>query len=225
MSDTLIVFDVGSTLIHPNFSVLADWVAQRANAYTDVDVLERAFRRALSGDLFSINDYTRQADAFFTACGCGRSSRELWPAWWEEVVLAGGANSWLYTSVDVDAKETLNRLKNVGCRLIAASNSNGTLRAELDSFGLTDFFERTYDSADVGSEKPAPEFYDTVLNSSDAAVCVHVGDDLIKDFIGPLAAGFHRALLYDPADVYGGVPLRAKVRKLPEIGVVLGLVS
>jgi HAD superfamily hydrolase (TIGR01549 family) len=220
----LIVFDVGSTLIHPNFSALSDWIATKIHVNLMTGVLERAFRRAIAGDAFSINDHRRQADTFFTLCDFGGSGREFWPAWWEEVVQAGGANSWLYTSLDMDAKATLQRLKTIGCRLVAASNSNGTLRAELASFGLADFFEETYDSMDLGSEKPAPEFYTSVLHSSGAKSHVHVGDDLAKDFIGPLDAGFQRALLYDPVDVYVGLPLRSKIHKLSEIEGALGLV-
>lgn len=218
----LIVFDVGSTLIHPSFSTLSDWLAERANARVAADIVERAFRQALAGDPFAVNDHSRQADAFFTICGCSCSQRALWPAWWEEIVRAGGAGSWLYRLVDVDAKAVLERLRSLGYRLVAASNSNGTLRAELDSFALMDFFEATYDSANLGSEKPATEFYTRILRSSDATTCVHVGDDLVKDFIGPLAGGFQRALLYDPADIYVGLPGSAKIHRLSEIEGALG---
>lgn len=220
----LIVFDVGSTLIHPNFSILANWLVNRANTRVAADVVERAFRQALVGEPFAINDHSRQADTFFTLCGCSYSQRALWPAWWQEIVRAGGVDSWLYTSVDVDAKAVLERLRSHGVRLVAASNSDGTLRAELDSFTLIDFFEATYDSTDIGSEKPATEFYARILRSSEATTCIHVGDDLIKDFVGPLASGFQRALLYDPANVYVGIPHRVKVHKLTEIEGALGLV-
>jgi hypothetical protein len=50
-----------------------------------------------------------------------------------------------------------------------------------------------------------------------------VGDDLTKDFIGPLDAGFQRAFLYDPVDIYVGLPLRSKIRRLSEIEDALGL--
>ena len=218
----LIVFDVGSTLIHPNFSTLADWLADRAIVRVATDIVERAFRQALAGDPFAFNDHNHQADTFFRLCGCSLSQHAFWPAWWEEITQAGGAGSWLYAIVDVDANAVLEQLKLRGYRLVAASNSNGTLHEELDSFALLKFFEATYDSADVGSEKPAAEFYAHVRRSSNAMTRIHVGNDLIKDFIGPLTSGFQRALLYDPADVYVGLPPGAKIRRLSEIEGALG---
>jgi len=221
MSRPLIVFDVGSTLIHPNFGKLADWLAGRTGVSMAQDHVERAFRQALAGDPFAAGDEDRKGEAFFTLCRCSVSQRGHWHSWWREIVQAGGAGSWLYSIVDVDATAMLERLRSFGCRLIAASNSNGTLRTEMESHGLATFFEATFDSTDFGFAKPQAEFYTHILSAVRAHTSFHVGDDLVNDFIGPLAAGFDRALLYDPANIYVGLPSNAKFGRLSELDSLL----
>ena len=217
----LIVFDVGSTLIQPNFGTLADWLAERTGVAVAQDHVERAFRQALAGDPFAVGDEDRKGEAFFTLCGCSVSQRGHWHSWWQEIVQAGGAGSWLYGLVDPDAAPMLGRLRSRDFRLIAASNNNGTLRAELEGHGLAYFFEATFDSTDLGFAKPQAEFYAHILCAAGAHTSVHVGDDLVNDYIGPLAAGFNRALLYDPANIYLGLPSGAKIGRLSELDSLL----
>ena len=225
MTARVVVFDVGSTLIHPDFAVLRTWLADSTGTNATIAIVEHAFRRAIAGDVFSgDNDAAAQAQRFFTLCGCPEKKAKAWPSWWEQIVQSGGASSWLYTSLDGDALLALQLLRSSNCRLIAASNSNGTLRQELAQFGLLDFFEETFDSADLGVEKPALEFYRRVLGSSpQASHLAHVGDDLIKDLVGPIAAGFQQAVLYDPARIYRGLPRGATVQQLSELGRALGI--
>lgn len=223
MKAPLVVFDVGSTLIHPNFSNLRDWLDRKSAAGTPVATVEYAFRRAIAGDTFSgESEAVGQAHLFFTLCGCHEEDASAWEAWWEEIVQSGGAGSWLYASLDSEALLTLQLLRSSGCRLAAASNSNGTLRLELSQFGLLELFEDVFDSADLGTEKPAPEFYRAVLNALPPADRnVHVGDDLIKDMIGPVVAGFQQAVLYDPARIYRGLPRGATISSLSALARTL----
>lgn len=217
----LIVFDVGSTLIHPNFGTLADWLAGRTGIAVAQDQVERAFRQALAGDPFAVGDEDRKGEAFFTLCDCSVSQRGHWHSWWQDIAQAGGAGSWLYCLVDPDAAPMLERLKSRDCRLIAASNNNGSLRAELEGHGLASYFEATFDSTDLGFAKPQTQFYAHILYAAGARTSVHVGDDLINDYIGPLAAGFDRAILYDPANIYLGLPSGAKIGRLSELDSLL----
>ena len=227
MTSLVVVFDVGSTLIHPDFAVLQNWVARRAGTQATISAIEYAFRRAIAGDMFSgENDSAAQAQRFFRLCGCQENDAEAWSSWWEDIVQCGAAGSWLYTSLDADALAALKFLRSSNCRLVAASNSNGTLREELAQFELLELFEATFDSADLGFEKPAPEFYERVLSSSPRGCSfVHVGDDFVKDVIGPIAAGFQRAVLYDPARIHLGLPQSTKIQRLSELGRSFGITS
>lgn len=217
MTAPLIAFDVGSTLIHPDFATLAAWLAEKSGVDLEPGIVERNFRQAIAGDPLELNDDECQARLFFTRCALPASTRHCWRAWWDEIDRAGGAGSWLYSSVDPEAGIVLEGLRNAGCRLVAASNSDGTLREELQSHDLLRFFEATFDSTDMGHEKPSAEFYRTILRTAETTVTLHVGDDLIKDFVGAIAAGFRRALLYDPARVYCGLPSIARIHRLSEI--------
>jgi FMN phosphatase YigB (HAD superfamily) len=221
MEPPLLVFDVGSTLIHPDICALADWLAGKTGIAVAQDLVERAFRKAVSGDPFASGDEDRKGNAFFTLCGSPDSQRGHWQSWWREVVQAGGAGSWLYSLVDPDAEAMLGRLKSRDCRLIAASNNDGTLRTELEGHGLASFFEATFDSTDLGFAKPQAEFYAHILSATGAPISIHVGDDLVNDYIGALAAGFDRALLYDPANIFLGLPPGARIGRLPELEIWL----
>jgi HAD superfamily hydrolase (TIGR01549 family) len=216
MSAPAVVFDVGSTLVHPDFERLSDWVTIKTSILIDPTVVEYAFRKAISGDVFgALDSYESQAVRFFQLCGCDRSTSERWPHWWQEVVQSGGARSWLYTSLDAEAKTTLQYLDSIGCTLIAASNSDGTLRSELAQFDLLSFFVATFDSYDIGVEKPDPKFFEYIFKAqSQQREFIHVGDDLVKDFVAPLTAGFEKARLFDPADVFPGIPSAAKIKCL-----------
>jgi len=225
MTALVVTFDVGSTLIHPDFAVLRNWVASTSAGDASIPAVEYAFRRAIAGDIFSEDDgAAAQARQFFTLCGCSPEYAEAWPSWWAQIVQAGGAGSWLYTSLDSDARSTLQSLRSSGCGLIAASNSNGTLRQELAQFDLLEFFDATFDSADLGVAKPELEFYQRVLSSSPHAErFAHVGDDLIKDVIGPVAAGFQQVVLYDPTHMYRGLPFGIAIHRLSDLGRTLGI--
>lgn len=224
MITPVVVFDIGGTLIHPDFAALREWTVERTEADVSTTVIERAFRLAVAGDVFAPpgSEIQTQATRFFSFCGCPLASSRLWIGWWKEVVASGGVGSWLYRVLDAEAVATLLRLREQGCRLIAASNSDGTLEAELRSFGLLELFDEVYDSALLGVEKPSPAFYGRVLRNFPSGAFMHVGDDLIKDVVGASAAGFHRVFLYDQAGIYEGVPLHVRIRHLSEVPTAIG---
>ena len=220
----VVVFDIGGTLIHPDFLALRAWTVAKITAHVSTQVVERAFRLAIAGDVFARpgGEIQTQASCFFSKCACPPSMSPLWAEWWKEIVDSGGVGSWLYRVLDPEAIGTLFRLRQLGCSLIAASNSDGTLQAELRSHGLLELFDQIYDSADLGVAKPASAFYERVLRTTRAGAAVHVGDDLIKDVIAATAAGFRRTILYDPASIYEGVPSHVRIRRLSEIPAAIG---
>lgn len=214
----VIVFDIGSTIIHPNYFYLQKWLQEKIGILIDVDLLKRAFQLAVSGDLYkkSSDEIIQQGNEFFTRCNINLSVNQIL-AIWGEIVESGGAKSWLYNIVDQDAESTLTKLKVLGCYVIAASNSNGTLLSELNSFSLTHFFDEIYDSKIIGYEKPDPAFYKEVLKSAPKVFSLHVGDDLINDSIVPSNCGFDKSLLYDPNEIYLGIPKYLRINRLTNI--------
>jgi FMN phosphatase YigB (HAD superfamily) len=220
---SIVAFDVGGTLIHPDFAVLREWTIERTETEVSTAVVEQAFRLAIAGDVLAppSTEIPAQATRFFKHCGCSAALRRLWKSWWQELVASGGSGSWLYRVLDTEANCTLRLLREQGFRLIAASNSNGTLTSELRAFGLLEYFDEVYDSTQLGVEKPSQTFYECLLRDSPDGGVVHVGDDLIKDVIGAAAAGFSRLLLYDPAGIYNGLPSHIRIRRLSEIPAAL----
>lgn len=224
MIGPVVVFDIGGTLIHPDFSALREWAITKSVTDVSTATVERAFRLAIAGDVFAepVRAIQTQAIRFFSACASPPSMKPLWNDWWSEIVDSGGVGSWLYRVLDPDAFATLLRLKELGCRLIAASNSDGTLQAELRSHGLLEFFDEVFDSHDIGFEKPDHRFFDQVLASSRSSHSVHIGDDLIKDCIAAGCAGFQRVLLYDQINLFPGLPDHIKIKHLHEVVGLLG---
>lgn len=225
MISPVVVFDVGGTLIQPDFIALREWTISKTMADVSTSEVGRAFRLAIAGDVFADlrNEIEIQAARFFSCCGCSSDLDLHWSKWWAEIMNCGGAGSWLYKTRDPDAVPTLLHLRELGCHLIAASNSDGTLLEELRSFDLLDHFDEVYDSTTIGAEKPSLAFYEHVLRSSASRAVVHVGDDLIKDVIAAAAADFDRAVLYDPEDIYVGIPSFVRIRRLSEVPAAIGI--
>ena len=222
---SMVVFDVGSTLIHPDFSRLAEWVLSSTGSVVQAVEVERSFRRAVNGDLGLPTTSARQNEGsiFFRSLGLyellgAAEVRRLW----RDISEGGGYDSWLFTVVDRDAVSTLTELRNDGHLLVAASNSDGSLRSELSSSGLFDFFDVILDSAVIGVEKPEPGFYRAVLNFAQCRRTLHVGDDLINDCVAAVGCGFDQALLYDPLVLLPGLPRYLRICALREVREALG---
>lgn len=219
-----VVFDVGCTLIHPSTEVLAEMLRERGVGSTIADRdIAAAFRYACEANLRRLPagpSEVRQGAAFFGALGIPATADEA-SAFWHEVDARGGAGARLYDRIDEGAVEALTRLREDGHVVFAASNSDGTLDAELASFGLDTFFDRAFDSADMGVEKPGMGFFRIVLDAlaerGDVGETWYVGDDPIRDVVGSLCAGFDRAVLYDPFTLYGLVDSKFRIERLDRL--------
>lgn len=192
--------------------------------------LARAFTYALEADQRALpagDRLARQGQEFLRLLNperiCGiDNARELWL----RICQAGGYRSPLYTELDPDAEDVLSALREMGCKLIAASNSDGTLKDELGHFSLAKHFDLIVDSYDIGMEKPDPRFFSHVLSLISQEVgdaeSWYVGNDLIRDIVGSLMAGFNRAVFYDRTNAYPGFISSYRLTRLNELLSLIG---
>lgn len=219
----VLFFDVGSTLVHPDPSVLATLVGL-PDATRDSRRIDLAFSYALDADFRALPDgdrSTRRGREFLRLLDpslpdSATRARELW----ETIERAGGHGSSLYTLVDPDAHRVLRVLQEKGYDLVAASNSNGTLRAELSEHGLLRYFAATIDSHDIGVEKPSEDFFTLSLASISqigGRVNWYIGNDLVRDVAASLLAGFDHAILYDRNRAYPGLRTKWRIERLDQL--------
>ncbi|MHC4109411.1 MAG: HAD family hydrolase [Planctomycetota bacterium] len=120
------------------------------------------------------------------------------------VLLEQGNSQRLWSLVLPGAREALEAFAELGLRMVAVSNSDGTVEAGLARQGLRGFFHAVVDSHVVGFEKPDRRIFEHALRLSGAepARTLHVGDMYFADVIGARRASVHAALL-DPFDDWG----------------------
>ena len=114
-------------------------------------------------------------------------SEELWDTW-----NLGGA--FLGRELFPDVLETLHWLRDKGYRIGCVTNrghSGPAFHQELADLGLTDLFETTVISCDLGYMKPHPSIYEATLKELhlEATQAAMVGDSLHADVGGSKALG------------------------------------
>lgn len=203
--------DVGNTLISMDLGWMCDELRQRAIA-CDVEAVRRAeaaarpviselagLSRLEQGSSFPFYLRTILArlttDADLTAERRERVVAEL------ASVLKRHGTIRLWSAVLPGVPQALRELRNHGVRLVAVSNSDGTVRETLGQLGLLGWFDAVVDSTVVGFEKPDPRIFEHALQSSGAerTTTLHVGDLYEIDVLGARAAGIRGALV----DPYG----------------------
>jgi putative hydrolase of the HAD superfamily len=115
------------------------------------------------------------------------------------------ASLWTYALPGVG--NALARLREAGFSIAVVSNSDGTVRRQLVDLGLSTFLDATYDSHELGIEKPDPAIFHAVLadRGLDPGACLYVGDVFGVDVRGANAAGI-AAIHLDPLGIYGDWP-------------------
>lgn len=110
----------------------------------------------------------------------------------------------LWHSLEPGLRLVLSELKQRGYSLAVVSNSDGRLKEKLRRLMLTHYFDLIVDSDEVGIEKPDPRLFQFALRQCglEAADALYIGDMYSVDVLPARQAGL-RALLYDPAGLYG----------------------
>jgi putative hydrolase of the HAD superfamily len=110
----------------------------------------------------------------------------------------------LWRRVEPGLRLILSELRHRGYKLGVVSNSDGRLREKFRALQLEPYFDLILDSDEVGIEKPDSRLFQLALRQcglkpSDA---LYIGDLYSVDVLAARSAGL-RALLYDPAGLYG----------------------
>jgi putative hydrolase of the HAD superfamily len=96
-----------------------------------------------------------------------------------------------------DAAPALDRLRELGLRLVCVSNWDYALPEVLERCELAARLDGIVTSAAVGARKPAPAIFDAALElaSCDAGAALHVGDSPAEDIEGARVAGIRPLLI------------------------------
>jgi putative hydrolase of the HAD superfamily len=89
------------------------------------------------------------------------------------------------------AVETLEALKEKGCRLGIISNNDGSCRQKCEQIGIAKYFEIIIDSTVEGVGKPSPKIFELALKRMriSAQEAAHVGDMYGADIMGARDVG------------------------------------
>ena len=122
------------------------------------------------------------------------------------------------------AMDALMYLRDNGYRIGVLSNTryhSRTLTAMLEDYGFMEFIDKVVTSADLGYRKPEPCVYEAVCKSlgTDLKHCFYCGDNVSKDYYGPLAAGMKGAALIDPE---GTEHVRFRIGSIGDLPALFG---
>lgn len=128
---------------------------------------------------------------------------------------------WDKVAAVAGARETLAALhRNAGCYLAtnARDSSERDIVKALERGGLALYIDQVFCFENVGYFKPAPEFFNTVLETIGAvpSQTVMVGDSLETDVAGALAVGMH-GIWYNPDGCKGRLGGAGVIRSLTEL--------
>jgi putative hydrolase of the HAD superfamily len=216
---TTILFDAGGTLLFPGVRRIAAELAADGRGNVDLAVLARAdadVRHALDRpEIIAATDDGQRFHRYLRALGRAAGIADISDAVLARLHAYHDVHN-LWEEVPAGVVPALEALRG-RYRMAVVSNANGTVRAKLEHVGLAGFFETVVDSHEEGFEKPDPRLFRVALQRMNARAeeTVYVGDIYHVDVVGARAAGL-RAILLDPYDLYGELPV-TRIRALSEL--------
>lgn len=125
----------------------------------------------------------------------------------------------LWCVADSEASKVLHALQSAGLRIAVISNTeDGRVKESLALADLASYFEFVIDSHTVGCSKPDKAIFQFALDQFglDADEAAHVGDSYGYDVIGARRAGLYPILL-DRTDSYESEVGLTRIRRLSEL--------
>lgn len=198
-----VIFDVGGTLVHPDWCRLGKLVEAEAGRIFTPEQMHRAFYLMLhthDADLLSGSDLRIPREphwtflATFRALGVDEGScRQL-----SERLTQAHRERHLWCKPDPEASSALLLLKSAGLRLAVISNTeDGRVNESLALADLASHFEFLLDSHHVGCSKPDEAIFKLALErlGIEPHEAAYVGDSYGYDVMGAQRTGLHPIFL------------------------------
>ena len=208
-----VLFDVGNTLNHLDYGLIAHTLTRHGHAVTAQQVavaecagkaaVDAAFRERHAG-----GDANRRVAYFETIIDALRV-----PGATADTVVAElkaeDRRASLWRVMHADTPDVLVELRRRGITLAVVSNADGRVSATLQTQGVAEHFVAIIDSHNVGVEKPDARIFGFALDAcpAPASQAIYVGDIYEIDVCGARNAGITPVLL-DPLGHYSTADCR-----------------
>ena len=198
-----VMFDVGGTLVHPDWPRLSDLVqAETGLPFTTTQMTEAfyAMLKGVDSELSNAATKKRSPEPHWTFLETFRSLgiAETSFANIRTRLSVAHEERHLWCKPDPEAAAVLGHLKRAGLRLAAISNTeDGRVNESLALAGLASGLEFLIDSHNVGYRKPDPAIFQLALDRLELEPkhAAYVGDSFGYDVIGAQRAGLYPILL------------------------------
>jgi len=219
-----VIFDVGGTLVHPDWSRLAELVEVETGIHFTSAQMHAAFYamlQVIDAELKAGVNSRRRREAHWVFVDTFRSlgiAEAKCPGIRTRLTVAH-QECHLWCEPDSEASTVLRCLKNTGLRTAVISNTeDGRATESLALANLASHFELVIDSHLVGCSKPDKAIFQFALDrlGLEPQQAAYVGDSYGYDVIGARGAGL-RPILLDRMDAYGSEPGLTRIRFLSEL--------
>jgi len=208
-----VFFDAGNTLLRMNYAVIATQLVECGVSVSATDVQRAEWRARVRLDAAlgaRPIQHASTESASTSDLYAGLVLDELGVG--DQVVIDAVA-AWrraynppvgLWNTAEPDAEAALRLVRGAGLGAAVISNSNGSVRAILNSLGLGAYLDFVLDSSEVGVEKPDVRIFRLALERAGLGPeeAVYVGDLYSVDVLGARGAGL-AAVLLDPGARWG----------------------
>ncbi|HLW55025.1 MAG TPA: HAD family hydrolase [Candidatus Angelobacter sp.] len=215
----VIFFDVGNTLLFPNWARILAPLTERGVLPTHEQL--RATECKTKGEFDEMMAGGRRDRGFWRLFYAHLLEElEVSDAKLEDALAAATTVSMNWDRIRPGTREALEQIGGA-YRIAVISNADGKIAEVLQQCGIADCFLSVTDSTVVGHEKPHPAIFAAAIQSMNtrAERALYVGDLYSVDYLGARGAGME-AILFDVAGAYRDKgPLR--VESLSELQQML----